>query len=235
MIAKTLEAYLQSAFDNARQLRHERVTVEHLLLALLDDPTVSEVLRACFADIDDLRKRLDECVTEHTSVSTEEDVNSQPTIDFQRAIQRAIQRVQSSGKKEVRGADVLVAILGEKDSQAAKILGQQGIMWLNVVDYLAHGFRKEQNVTDTLPDDGSDVRVVLYNDDYTPMDFVVSVLQEFFAMDRKEATEAMLEVHRQGKTVCGLYSIEDGKTVVEQVLAHAHKHGYPLRCAIVGQ
>jgi ATP-dependent Clp protease adapter protein ClpS len=235
MIAKDLEACLQTAFDNARQLRHEYVSVEHLLLALLDEPSVSGVLRACSADIEDLGKRLDDFVTQHASVSIEEDVNSQPTPGFQRAIERSILRVQSSGKKEVTGADVLVAILEDKDSQAVKILGQQGIMWLNVVEHLAHGVRKEQSVTDTLPDDGSDVRVVLYNDDYTPMDFVVSVLQEFFAMDRKEATDAMLEVHRQGKAVCGLYSREDGKTVVEQVLAHAHKHGYPLRCAIVGQ
>src|ERR687898_208458 len=142
MIAQELEVSLHMAFMEARQKRHEFITVEHLLLALLDNPSASEVLRACAADIEDLRKQLAEFVTEHTPKLTGEDVDTQPTLGFQRVIQRAILHVQSSGKKEVTGANVLVAIFGEKDSHAVYFLQQQGIARLDVVNYISHGITK---------------------------------------------------------------------------------------------
>ena len=114
MIAQELEVSLHMAFMEARQKRHEFITVEHLLLALLDNPSASEVLRACAADIEDLRKQLAEFVSEHTPILSGEEADTQPTLGFQRVIQRAILHVQSSGKKEVTGANVLVAIFGEK-------------------------------------------------------------------------------------------------------------------------
>ena len=114
MIAQELEVSLHMAFMEARQKRHEFITVEHLLLALLDNPSASEVLKACVVDIEDLRKTLVEFVTEHTPVVNGDNVDTQPTLGFQRVIQRAILHVQSSGKKEVTGANVLVAIFGEK-------------------------------------------------------------------------------------------------------------------------
>ena len=121
MIAQELEVSLHMAFVDARQKRHEFITVEHLLLALLDNPTAAEVMRAVGANIDDLRKNLIQFITEHTpTVAGTDDVDTQPTLGFQRVIQRAIMHVQSSsnGKKEVTGANVLVAIFGEKDSHA---------------------------------------------------------------------------------------------------------------------
>jgi ATP-dependent Clp protease ATP-binding subunit ClpA len=143
MIAQELEVSLHMAFVDARQKRHEFITVEHLLLALLDNPSASEVLRACGARIDDLRKALADFVAQHTpTVAGTEDVDTQPTLGFQRVIQRAILHVQSSGKKEVTGANVLVAIYGEKDSHAVYFLQQQGIARLDVVNFISHGISK---------------------------------------------------------------------------------------------
>src|SRR5512141_1704525 len=142
MIAQELEVSLHMAFMEARQKRHEFITVEHLLLALLDNPSASEVLKACAAEIDDLRKLLSEFVTEHTPILTGDETDTQPTLGFQRVIQRAILHVQSSGKKEVTGANVLVAIFGEKDSHAVYYLHQQGVTRLDVVNFISHGITK---------------------------------------------------------------------------------------------
>ena len=129
-------------FMEARPTRHEFITVEHLLLALLDNPSASEVLKACVVDIEDLRKTLAEFVAEHTPVVNGENVDTQPTLGFQRVIQRAILHVQSSGKKEVTGANVLVAIFGEKDSHAVYFLHQRGVNRLDVVNFISHGISK---------------------------------------------------------------------------------------------
>ncbi|MEY4909556.1 MAG: ATP-dependent Clp protease ATP-binding subunit ClpA [Pseudomonadota bacterium] len=145
MIAQELEVSLHMAFVEARQQRHEFITVEHLLLALLDNPSASEVLRACAANLDDLRKSLTQFIKENTpTVGGADEVDTQPTLGFQRVIQRAIMHVQStgSGKKEVTGANVLVAIFGEKDSHAVYYLHQQGVTRLDVVNFIAHGIRK---------------------------------------------------------------------------------------------
>jgi ATP-dependent Clp protease ATP-binding subunit ClpA len=143
MISQELEVSLHMAFVEARQKRHEFITVEHLLLALLDNPTALEVLRACAVSIEDLRKSLVGFVTEHTpTVAGTEEIDTQPTLGFQRVIQRAILHVQSSGKKEVTGANVLVAIFGEKDSHAVYYLHQQGTTRLDVVNFISHGITK---------------------------------------------------------------------------------------------
>jgi ATP-dependent Clp protease ATP-binding subunit ClpA len=143
MIAQELEVSLHMAFVEARQKRHEFITVEHLLLALLDNPTAAEVLRACGASLDELRKSLTQHVAEQTPrIAAEREVDTQPTLGFQRVIQRAILHVQSSGKKEVTGANVLVAIFGEKDSHAVYFLQQQGVTRLDVVNYISHGITK---------------------------------------------------------------------------------------------
>lgn len=145
MIAQELEVSLHMAFVEARQQRHEFITVEHLLLALLDNPSAAEVLRACSANVDDLRKSLVNFIKDNTpQVAGTDEVDTQPTLGFQRVIQRAIMHVQStgSGKKEVTGANVLVAIFGEKDSHAVYYLHQQGVTRLDVVNFIAHGIKK---------------------------------------------------------------------------------------------
>ena len=145
MIAQELEVSLHMAFVEARQQRHEFITVEHLLMALLDNPSAAEVLRACSANLDELRKSLAQFIKENTpTVGGSDEVDTQPTLGFQRVIQRAIMHVQStgSGKKEVTGANVLVAIFGEKDSHAVYYLHQQGVTRLDVVNFIAHGIKK---------------------------------------------------------------------------------------------
>src|SRR5690349_5837059 len=143
MIAQELEVSLHMAFVEARQKRHEFITVEHLLLALLDNPAAAEVLRACGANMDELRKNLTQHITEQTPrIAADREVDTQPTLGFQRVIQRAILHVQSSGKKEVTGANVLVAIFGEKDSHAVYFLHQKGVTRLDVVNYISHGISK---------------------------------------------------------------------------------------------
>jgi ATP-dependent Clp protease ATP-binding subunit ClpA len=149
MIAQELEVSLHMAFVEARQARHEFITVEHLLLALLDNPSAAEVLRACAVNIDDLRKTLTNFIGDNTpTVSGAAEVDTQPTLGFQRVIQRAIMHVQSAsnGKKEVTGANVLVAIFGEKDSHAVYYLHQQGVTRLDVVNFISHGVRKDQQI-----------------------------------------------------------------------------------------
>ena len=145
MIAQELEVSLHMAFVEARQQRHEFITVEHLLLALLDNPSAADVLRACSANVDDLRASLTNFIKDNTpQVAGTDDVDTQPTLGFQRVIQRAIMHVQSTGngKKEVTGANVLVAIFGEKDSHAVYYLHQQGVTRLDVVNFIAHGIKK---------------------------------------------------------------------------------------------
>ncbi|MEN9762800.1 MAG: ATP-dependent Clp protease ATP-binding subunit ClpA [Pseudomonadota bacterium] len=159
MIAQELEVSLHMAFVEARQQRHEFITVEHLLLALLDNPSAAEVLRACAASIDDLRRNLTSFIKENTPVvpGTEE-IDTQPTLGFQRVIQRAIMHVQSTsnGKKEVTGANVLVAIFGEKDSHAVYYLHQQGITRLDVVNYISHGITKAPQPKEPQKEDGAE-------------------------------------------------------------------------------
>jgi ATP-dependent Clp protease ATP-binding subunit ClpA len=147
------------AFMDARQKRHELITVEHLLLAMLDNPSAAEVLKACGSNIDSLRNELTQYIDDHTpTISGEDEVDTQPTLGFQRVIQRAMLHVQSSGKKEVNGANVLVAIYGEKDSHAVYFLHQQGVTRLDVVNFIAHGVSKlnEGDTHKTSPEQEND-------------------------------------------------------------------------------
>ncbi|MBA4708228.1 ATP-dependent Clp protease ATP-binding subunit ClpA [Aquitalea aquatica] len=146
MIAQELEVSLHMAFMDARRKRHEFISVEHLLLAMIDNPSAADVLRACGANLDQLKKQLGDFIDEHTpTVPGETEVETQPTLGFQRVIQRAILHVQSSGKKEVTGANILVAIFGEKDSHAVYYLHQQGISRLDVVNFISHGITKQRS------------------------------------------------------------------------------------------
>jgi len=143
MIAQELEVTLHMAFMDARQKRHEFISVEHLLQAMLDNPSAVEVLRACGANIEIMREQLGKFIEEHTpKLAGEDEVDTQPTLGFQRVIQRAILHVQSSGKKEVTGANVLVAVFGEKDSHAVYFLSQQGVTRLDIVNFISHGITK---------------------------------------------------------------------------------------------
>ena len=143
MLSSELEICLNEAFQSAREARHEFMTVEHLLLAIVDTPKVREILRACGADVVRLRKDLKDFIDQTTPrLKDEDDREVQPTLGFQRVLQRAVFHVQSSGKKEVTTANVLVAIFSEKHSHAAYLLSMQDVARLDVVNYIAHGLSK---------------------------------------------------------------------------------------------
>ncbi|HBC19492.1 MAG TPA: ATP-dependent Clp protease ATP-binding subunit ClpA, partial [Alcanivorax sp.] len=147
MLSKELEMTLNEAFRHARSHRHEFMTVEHLLLALLDNEAAVEVLRACSADLEELRDSLSQFIEDSTPLLPESDPDrdTQPTLGFQRVLQRAVFSVQSSGKKEVTGANVVVAIFNEQESQAVYFLNCQDIHRLDVVNFIAHGISQVQD------------------------------------------------------------------------------------------
>ncbi|TXI48956.1 MAG: ATP-dependent Clp protease ATP-binding subunit ClpA [Lysobacter sp.] len=143
MFSKDLEYAIGQCYKHAREARHEYMTVEHLLIALLDNPSAESVLKACGADSQRLRRDLEHAIASSVATLAEDDArDTQATLGFQRVLQRAVYHVQSSGKSEVTGANVLVAIFGEKDSYAVYYLNQQGISRLDVVNYLSHGIAK---------------------------------------------------------------------------------------------
>jgi ATP-dependent Clp protease ATP-binding subunit ClpA len=144
MLSKDLEVTLNLAFKEARSKRHEWMTVEHLLLALLDNSVAVDVLKAVGADIDRLRKELHEFIESTTPLipAGDSERETQPTLGFQRVLQRAVFHVQSSGRKEVTGANVLVAIFSEQESQAVYFLKQQNVARIDIVNYIAHGISK---------------------------------------------------------------------------------------------
>src|SRR5690349_5497540 len=143
MFSKDLEHTIGQCYKRAREARHEFMTVEHLLLALLDNPSAQAVLKACGADAERLRQELEQAIEASVSRLAQDDGrDTQPTLGFQRVLQRAVYHVQSSGKKEVTGANVLVAIFGEKDSHAVYFLNQQDVHRLDVVNYISHGIAR---------------------------------------------------------------------------------------------
>ena len=149
MLSKKLEVTLSQAYKLASDKRHEFLTVEHLLLALLDNEDAQEVLRACGAEIERLRKSLIHFIEETSPVIPDdvEDRDTQPTIGFQRVLQRAVFQVQSSGNTEVNGANILAAIFSEQESQSVYLLKQENISRLDVLNYIAHGFSKNKSNT----------------------------------------------------------------------------------------
>ncbi len=180
MLSKDLELTLNLAFKEARDKRHEFMTVEHLLLALLNNNIASSVLKACGADVDKLKSQLVDFVDETTPLipDTLEEVETQPTLGFQRVLQRAVFHVQSSGKKEVTGANVLVAIFSEQESQAVYFLQQQKITRLDIVNYMSHGISK-------VGDDSLDLNSVEHDDD-SSQDPAVKTPLEAYATNLNE-------------------------------------------------
>ncbi len=160
MLNKDLEISLNLAFRQAKESRHEFMTVEHLLLALLDNPSAIDVLGACGADVGIIRANLLEFIQETTPIIPldEEERETQPTLGFQRVLQRAVFHVQSSGKSEVSGSNVLVAIFSEQESQAAYILKKAGVSRLDIVNYISHGIAKiDQNSSNSSIEEGEQV------------------------------------------------------------------------------
>ncbi|ASD67168.1 ATP-dependent Clp protease ATP-binding subunit ClpA [Pseudoalteromonas piscicida] len=165
MLNKDLELTLNAAFREARSRRHEFMTVEHLLLALIDNPSASEALDACGVDMDTLKRELSEFIDETTPVipDLEEDRETQPTLGFQRVLQRAVFHVQSSGRSEVTGVNVLVAIFSEQESQAVYLLKKADVSRLDIVNFISHGISKieddhEQDDHEEMQDDSGEMQ-----------------------------------------------------------------------------
>ena len=159
MLSKDLELTLNDAFRHAREKRHEFMTVEHLLLALLDNEAALQVLSACGSDLSDLKAELIEFVDSTTPLipASDGEQETQPTLGFQRVLQRAVFHVQSSGKKEVTGANVLVAIFSEQESQAVYLLKKQNVARIDIVNYISHGISKVPGATESDQDVDRDV------------------------------------------------------------------------------
>mgnify|MGYP000531451027 CR=1 FL=1 len=153
MLNQELELSLNMAFARAREHRHEFMTVEHLLLALLSNPSAREALEACSVDLVALRQELEAFIEQTTPVlpASEEERDTQPTLSFQRVLQRAVFHVQSSGRNEVTGANVLVAIFSEQESQAAYLLRKHEVSRLDVVNFISHGTRKDETTQSSDP------------------------------------------------------------------------------------
>ena len=155
MISDEFEKTLQKAQDSARTYYHQYMTLEHLLLAMTDDKDVIKVLDACNVNMDSLKQELQSFVKEKLNDLVSKDINyeAKPTIGFQRVIQRAVIHVQSSGKEEADGSNVLVAIFSERESHAVYFLQKQNLSRLDVVEYLSHGANKEKDDLDFEKDD----------------------------------------------------------------------------------
>lgn len=233
MISQELEASLHMAFMNARQKRFEYITVEQLLLALLDNTAASHALLACHADLDALRQTLEEFNHNHTpSVPGEDEVETQPTLGFQRVIQRAILHAQSSGKKEVSGANVLVAVFGEPDSHAVYFLHQQNITRLDIVNYLSHGpehssssLEGESNTNKAQENTTSHKNVL---DEYTQnLNTIASTGKIDPLIGRDQEVERMIQIlcrrRKNNPLLVGEAGV--GKTAIAEGLAYAIVNG----------
>ncbi len=188
MLSKELELTLNLAFKEAQEKKHEFITVEHLLLALLDNPAAAEVLRACGANLEELRRELTEFIDSNTPELAVEDIRDvQPTLGFQRVMQRTLFHVQAAGKDEATGANVLVAIFNEQESQAVYFLGKQNVTRFDVVNYIAHGISKlhdEDSGGDLHPSSGDEEETAEQSAGGSPLESFASNLNELAMQGR---------------------------------------------------
>jgi ATP-dependent Clp protease adapter protein ClpS len=241
--SRDLEQSLHRALALANVRSHEYATLEHLLVALIDDPDASAVMQGCNVDLDTLRRSLTAYVeTELQDLVSDRNEDSKPTAGFQRVIQRAVIHVQSSGREEVTGADVLVAIFAESESHAAYFLQEQSMTRYHATSYISRenakgvspGGAGERDGPQTVVGNpaGLLAEVRLLNDDFTPMEFVVHVLEHMFGKDRETATRIMLEIHKEGVGTCGIYPYDVANAKVTEVLDFARQHQHPLQCVL---
>ncbi|MDD2685973.1 MAG: ATP-dependent Clp protease ATP-binding subunit ClpA [Gallionella sp.] len=203
MIAQELEISLHLAFVESRQKRHEFITVEHLLLAMLDNNSAAQVLRACAINIDELRTVVTDFVERHTPVvSGEGEVDTQPTVGFQRVIQRAILHVQSTNKKEVTGANILAALFGEKDSHAVHFLNERGLNRIDVVNYIVHGIAKSESAPTAQPHNETEGEQQTAQDDSALKNYTLDLNAHALAGKVDPLIGRELELERVIQTLC---------------------------------
>jgi ATP-dependent Clp protease adapter protein ClpS len=260
LIARDLEVSLHMSFVAARKLRYEAISLEQLLLALLDNPRVADVLRGCAVDIEVMRADVSQIVRDSTSVAPGTDsVEPSASPEFQRVLQRAIARVmalrrspgmrpnprrgtswmpsflkQLSDRPTVDGADLLASLLEEPAGPAVNALQRHGVTRLRVTSVIAHGTTGTGPVT-MLPlqvDDAASMAIVLENDDFTPMEFVVGMLQEHLGLSLESAVRVMLQVHHEGRAIAGHFPVDVAAEKAERLRAAASQAGHPFRCLV---
>jgi len=229
MLSKELETSLNEAFKTAREKRHEFITVEHLLLALTENPTAMAIMQGCGVDLTQLARELEDFIDETTPLLTEDDIrDTQPTLGFQRVLQRAVFHVQSSGKKEVSGANVLVAIFGEQESQAAYILNKQNISRLDVVNYISHGVSRISDEDDEAVSRDNDLEEGQEERPQKPLEAYATNLNEMARqgridplIGRKDEVERTIQILCRRRKNNPLYVGEAGvgKTAIAEGLA----------------
>jgi ATP-dependent Clp protease adapter protein ClpS len=238
IFSERLEQSMQRAHTIAGAGHHEYATLEHLLLALTDDADAATVLRACNVDLEQLRRHLVSFIDSGLGkLETGRLENAKPSAAFQRVVQRAVVHAQSVGRGEVTAANLLVAILTERDSQALAALEEQAMTRYDATLYICHGIGKadqpSRRPVEAEPRDLEATAVLtevqLLNDDYTPMEFVVHVLERVFEKDRETAMMIMLEIHSNGIGSCGFYPYDVASAKLSEVLDHARKHQHPLQ------
>lgn len=241
--SESLAQSLQRAFAIAAAGHHEYTTLEHLLLALTDDTEAAAVLRACNVELEKLRRDLVSFIeSEQAKSETDKSENPKPSAALQRVVQRAVTHAQSTTRREeVTAANVLVVILTERGSEASAALEEQAMTRYDATLYIYHGISKAGRLsprrTEATPRDLSETtavqtKVLLLNDDYTPMEFVVHVLERVFEKDRETAERIMFETHNNGIGTCGLYPYDVASTKVSEVLDLAREQQHPLQCVL---
>jgi ATP-dependent Clp protease adapter protein ClpS len=248
VFSQNLSHSLSRAIAQAEQQGYSCATPEHVLLALIEDPDATPVLQACHVDLEKLRGAVEASMphwpyeqdldepddvldSDEPDDALDEDERI-PVQHFQVVLERAIAHAKSSGCEEVNSADVLVALL---ERAVGDILNAHGLTRYDATTFVSHGISKDAQ---TLPrrDDVGDVtgsfKVQLLNDDYTPMDFVVHVLEEILELEPEEAERMMLEIHHQGTAACGSFSRQEADERVARIMDLARQHQHPLRCGV---
>ncbi|KQU81095.1 MULTISPECIES: ATP-dependent Clp protease adaptor ClpS [unclassified Rhizobacter] len=260
MVALDVEVSLHMAFVAARKLRYETISLEQLLLALLDNPRAADVLRSCAVDIEAIRADISAIVRDSSPVAPGTGaVEPAASPELQRVLQRAIARVlalrrspgqrpnaskatswvpaflrKSAGRPAVDGRDVLAALLEEPEGGAVEELQRHGVTRLTVTRVIAHGITgTDPDATSPLQVDGTaSMAIVLENDDFTPMEFVVEVLQEHLGLARESAVRVMLQVHHEGRAIAGRFPVDVSMDKAERLRAAARQAGHPFRCVV---
>jgi ATP-dependent Clp protease ATP-binding subunit ClpA len=217
----------------------EDVTAAHLLLALTDDPDAAPVMLACNVDLQQLRRAILASIPATDSPPLPDGTVPRFSQGFQADLERASVHVQSAGRNEINGADVLVAMLA---GPAAGFLQTQGMTRYDATTFIAHGITKDAQPTarsadevaaqasSAGPADSPMLSVRLLNDEFTPMEFVVHVLKEVFGLEQDDAIRVMLQTHHQGIGACGTYPPDEAQAKAAKVMDLARQHQHPLRC-----
>jgi len=230
-ISQNLERALERAYGVASHQGRRYATPEDLLIALIDDPDAGAVMQGLRIDAERLRRELSAYMEGATDEAAGDAAEApRPSPELQSVLQVAVTHAQSVGRDTISGVNVLVVLLSQP---AGHFLEQQGMTHYAATRFISHGVVGDADAAGAdLPADSS-AEVRMLNDDYTPMEFVVHILEQVFAMEHDAAVRAMLHIHQNGVSRCGTFPAEVARAKVAEVLAAAREHGHPLQCVLV--